>query len=654
MCEKMKFKGFKNFLILLLLIPLLVSFNANAQDSLKILIDKDYPPFTYIDEKGNLVGISVEFWNLWSKKTGVKVELFPMEWEKAQESLVKGNFDAIDTIFKTSEREKYLVFSKPIFEITSSIYYRVGMPKIYSPKDLTPYVVGVKKGDAVIELTLKENPHVSFKYFDNYSDIIKSAKKGDISVFIMDDIPANYYLVKYDLVYEFVKGPLITTNYLHVATLKNKGELIDLINRTLDKITKEELAELTERYVVSKKAEKTWFEKNVRYILIFILVLGFFAFLYFTLLSREIRRVRQALEEWIEKFWGFFKDISEISNLNLRDEEFLRKVLDIIIGIISKANYGSIFLKEGNDLKLIATLGHDKNLEGIILGEGNYLGPDKPIIVKDLLNIERKDEKVKEILLKYSKPTKESLIVPLKLDGNIWGYFCLDISKESKESFDELDISLVEQFTNIISVFYGFRNYLKEREIYLTNLITVLIKTLEYYDRYTQGHSERVARYAVKIAERIGLDKERIKKIYWASLVHDIGKIYIPQTLLNKNGKFTEDEYEFVKIHPVKSEEILSQVEELKELARIVRHHHERWDGKGYPDGLSAEEIPLESRIIAVADAFEAMTAERPYKRALTLEEAIEEIERNKGTQFDPRLAEVMIEIIKEEIQKKS
>jgi len=252
----MRFKDFKIFLFLLLLISLLVSFNANAQNPLKVLIDKDYPPFTYIDEKGNLVGISVEFWNLWSKKTGIKVELFPMEWEKAQESLVKGNFDAIDTIFKTSEREKYLVFSKPIFEITSSIYYRVGMPKIYSPKDLTPYVVGVKKGDAVIELTLKENPHVSFKYFDNYLDIIKSAKKGDISVFIMDDIPANYYLVKYDLVYEFVKGPLITTNYLHVATLKNKGELIDLINRTLDKITKEELAELTERYVVSKKARK--------------------------------------------------------------------------------------------------------------------------------------------------------------------------------------------------------------------------------------------------------------------------------------------------------------------------------------------------------------------------------------------------------------
>ncbi|MGB9811987.1 MAG: HD domain-containing phosphohydrolase, partial [Dictyoglomus turgidum] len=290
----------------------------------------------------------------------------------------------------------------------------------------------------------------------------------------------------------------------------------------------------------------------------------------------------------------------------------------------------------------------------LILDEGNYIGSEKPIVVKELLKIERRNEKLRETLLKYSKPIKESLIVPLKWNNNLWGYFCLDIPEDSKENFDEFDIELIEKFTNTISIFYFFRSYLKEREIYLTKLITVLVKTLEYYDRYTQGHSERVARYAVKIAERIGLDRERIKRVYWASLVHDIGKIYIPQDLLNKNGRFTEDEYEFVKIHPVKSEEILSQVEELKDLGKIVRHHHERWDGKGYPDGLSGENIPLESRIIAVADAFEAMTAERPYKRALSLKEAIQEIEKNKGTQFDPFLAEIMIGIIKEEVEEKS
>ncbi len=646
----MKFKN----VLLLILILLLITLQVYAQDFIKIVIDKDYPPFTYIDEKGNLVGISVDFWKLWSEKTGIKVELFPMEWEKAQTMLLKGRFDVIDTIFKTPEREKYLIFSKPIFRITSSIYHKVGMPKIFSLKDLTPYIVGVKRGDALVKFALKENPHINFKFFNNYSEIIESAKKNEISVFLMDDIPASYYLIKHDLLYKFSKGPVIATNYLYVATLKNKAWVIDLVNQGIDKIAEKELEELTERYVISEKREKTLIEKYVYLILVSLFLIGFLIFLYSRLLSREIKRTRKKLEESVEKFWSFFIGISEISNLNLKDEEFLRKVLDVVIGIVPKAKYGSIFLKEDGKLKLIATVGHDKSLEGLSLDEGNYIGSEEPIVVKNLLNVERRNKELKETLLRYSRVTKESLIVPLKWNNNIWGYFCLDIPEDSKEDFDEFDGKLIEKFTNTISVFYAFRNYLKEREIYLTKLITVLVKTLEYYDRYTQGHSERVARYAVKIAERIGLDKEKIRKIYWASLVHDIGKIYIPQTLLNKNGKFTEDEYEFVKIHPIKSEEILSQVKELKDLAKIVRHHHERWDGKGYPDRLSGEKIPLESRIIAVADAFEAMTVERPYKRALSLKEAIEEIERNKGTQFDPFLADVMIGIIKEEIENKS
>jgi len=646
----MKFRN----ILLSILIFLLINLQVNAQNSLKIIIDKDYPPFTFIDEKGNLIGISVDFWKIWSERMGIKVELFPMEWEKAQRALLEGKFDAIDTIFETPEREKYLIFSKPIFKITSSIYYKTEIPKISSLKDLTPYLVGVKRGDALIEVALKENPYISFKFFDDYSEIVESAKKGEIKVFLMDDIPASYYLIKHDLLYKFSKGPVIATNYLHVAALKNKGWVIALIDQGIDRIAKRELEELTEKYLISEERGETLIERYVYPILISISLIGFLIFLYSRLLSYEIKRTRKKLEDSVERFWSFFMGISEMSNLTLKDEEFLRKVLEVVIELVPKAMYGSIFLKEENNLKLIATIGHEKSLEGLILDEGNYIGSEKPIVVKELLKIERRNEKLRETLLKYSKPIKESLIVPLKWNNNLWGYFCLDIPEDSKENFDEFDIELIEKFTNTISIFYFFRSYLKEREIYLTKLITVLVKTLEYYDRYTQGHSERVARYAVKIAERIGLDRERIKRVYWASLVHDIGKIYIPQDLLNKNGRFTEDEYEFVKIHPVKSEEILSQVEELKDLGKIVRHHHERWDGKGYPDGLSGENIPLESRIIAVADAFEAMTAERPYKKALSLKEAIQEIEKNKGTQFDPFLAEIMIGIIKEEVEEKS
>jgi polar amino acid transport system substrate-binding protein len=160
-----------------------------------------------------------------------------------------------------------------------------------------------------------------------------------------------------------------------------------------------------------------------------------------------------------------------------------------------------------------------------------------------------------------------------------------------------------------------------------------------------------VARYALKIAERLNLDPETTKKIYWAGYLHDIGKIFVPQDILNKPGRFTEEEYNLVKIHPVKSEELVLEIEDLAEIARIIRHHHERWDGKGYPDGLSDDDIPLGSRILEIADAFEAMTSKRPYKRALTLKEAIEELKRCSGTQFDPKLVEIMVSVIEEELR---
>jgi polar amino acid transport system substrate-binding protein len=160
-----------------------------------------------------------------------------------------------------------------------------------------------------------------------------------------------------------------------------------------------------------------------------------------------------------------------------------------------------------------------------------------------------------------------------------------------------------------------------------------------------------VARYALKIAERLGLDLETTRKIYWAGYLHDIGKIFVPQDILNKPTKLTKEEYELVKIHPVKSEELVLEIEGLEEIAKIIRHHHERWDGKGYPDGLSDDDIPLGSRILGIADAFEAMTSERPYKKALTLEEAIEELKGCSGTQFDPKLVEIMVSIIEEELK---
>ncbi|MDO8578792.1 MAG: response regulator [Dehalococcoidales bacterium] len=175
------------------------------------------------------------------------------------------------------------------------------------------------------------------------------------------------------------------------------------------------------------------------------------------------------------------------------------------------------------------------------------------------------------------------------------------------------------------------------------NAIRALNNALEARDKYTSGHSQRVTDLAAAITRRMGLSPEAIDTIVLAGMVHDIGKIGISEAILNKPAALTDDEFREIKKHPEIGERILAPVAADEEILKLVRNHHEHFDGSGYPDGLAAEKIPLGARILAVADAFEAMTSERPYRKALSPDAAFAEIERCKGTQFDPKIAEIML-----------
>ncbi|MCX7704626.1 MAG: HD-GYP domain-containing protein, partial [Planctomycetota bacterium] len=189
-------------------------------------------------------------------------------------------------------------------------------------------------------------------------------------------------------------------------------------------------------------------------------------------------------------------------------------------------------------------------------------------------------------------------------------------------------------------------SHLRELEDNLFATTLALAKTIEYKDPYTRGHCERVMGYSDAIALKIGFSEKDRKRLRYACILHDIGKIGIPGRILDKPGRLTDEEYEIVKRHSVLGEELVKGVPFLKEIALFIRWHHERWDGKGYPDGLKGYEIPLESRIMAIADAFDAMTSDRPYRKALSRLEAIEEIKRGSGSQFDPILASEFLKVI--------
>lgn len=173
-----------------------------------------------------------------------------------------------------------------------------------------------------------------------------------------------------------------------------------------------------------------------------------------------------------------------------------------------------------------------------------------------------------------------------------------------------------------------------------------LANAIDAKDKYTHGHSARVAYYSAKIARAAGLSNTMCEQVYFAALLHDIGKIGIRNNIINKNGKLTDEEYEQIKAHSVLGSQILSSIKQAPFLSVGARYHHERYDGKGYPDGLSGENIPEIARIIAVADAYDAMTSVRSYRKPLDQETVKEELKNGIGTQFDPEFAKIMLRII--------
>jgi len=189
---------------------------------------------------------------------------------------------------------------------------------------------------------------------------------------------------------------------------------------------------------------------------------------------------------------------------------------------------------------------------------------------------------------------------------------------------------------------------LGEKEQLLTNTVRSLVTAIEAKDQYTRGHSERVALYGKRLSERIGFDADERERVYLSGLLHDVGKIGISDDTLGKPTKLSDDEYEEVQRHPEEGWAILQELRELNPIMPGVLHHHERIDGRGYPDRLEGSEIPIDGRILAVADAYDAMTSDRPYRKGMSSDQAVEILRDGAGTQWDTNLVDAFIDILDE------
>ncbi len=246
-------------------------------------------------------------------------------------------------------------------------------------------------------------------------------------------------------------------------------------------------------------------------------------------------------------------------------------------------------------------------------------------------------------LPQYYPTLRNLMAVPVRINGQVRGELLVANKPSSFGSEDEACLAILAGFIGPMIVNHQLMRQVRQG---YTGAVEALVKAIEANDPYTRGHSERVALYAVAIAREMGFTSEQIEEVRIGAMLHDVGKIGVPQSILNKAGKLTDDEWVAVKDHPRVAAQILDPFNTSKDVLAMVYHHHERYDGKGYPAGLKGNDIPLTARILKVADSFEAMISHRPYRPAKTRSEAVQELKACSGTDFDPDVVAAFLSVL--------
>jgi HD superfamily phosphohydrolase YqeK len=245
---------------------------------------------------------------------------------------------------------------------------------------------------------------------------------------------------------------------------------------------------------------------------------------------------------------------------------------------------------------------------------------------------------------------QQAIVVPLTEGENLFGWLAA-FNRTASEEFGSSEASLLASVAAILGIHTGNLELYRQQAEFLADVVRALTSAIDAKDPYTCGHSDRVAQIAVRLAEHLGCTPKELETIYLSGLLHDIGKIGIDDHVLRKPGKLTEAEYEHIKLHAEIGYRILKDLRQLGQVLPAVRHHHEAWNGSGYPLGLAGEEIPLYARIVAVADSFDAMSSDRPYRRGMEDERLDEVLRAGAGKQWDRSVVEAFF-AARDEIRK--
>ncbi len=725
--------------------------------SISVVLDDNYPPYIFRDAEGDLQGILVDQWALWSEKTGVKANLYAMDWADALSGMRAGRYDVIDTAFQNEERETWLDFSSPYVNIDVPIFHSNKIGGITDAKSIVNFTVAVKAGDACIPI-LREAGVSAIEEYPSYEAVIDAAKQGDVSVFVVDEPAALYFLYQKGIADEFSRSQSLYSGQFHRAVKKGDANMLALLEQGFSRISPDEQRRIDDKWF---GRESTWlyFRYYLEYLLIAVAVVGsviLWVSLWNQRLRKEVRRKTQELVREKEllnitlqsigdgvvatdvegaitllnptarRMTGWDEDAvgekftTVLRLINEETEEPVSSPIEKVLEtgeIVGLANHTALINRAGDKIPIADGASPIRDTNDQIYGV--------VMVFRDVTQEKEQREKIEHIMSHDSMTglynrwyMEEALnrydagrgccalimgdLNGLKLINDAFGHyegdrFIRKIAKILKESCGPRDVvsrwggdeflilmpdataqdaermiervlarckaESDEKLQLSIALGYALKsdegesihNVLREAEqltyrrklmiekSFRSSVINALLATLAAKSEETEEHAERLRHYCEKLGRMLGISNKELDEMSLFAMLHDIGKVGINDAILQKPGALTEAEWLEMKKHPEIGFRIAQNNVDLAPISEYILSHHERWDGGGYPRGLKGKEIPVLSRILAIVDAFDAMTNERIYSKARSREEAAEEILRCAGTQFDPELARMFV-----------
>ncbi len=726
-------------------------------ETISVVLDDNYPPYVFRDAEGNLKGILVDQWALWSEKTGVKAELFAMDWADALDGMRAGKFDVLDTVFQNEERDTWLDFTAPYVIIDVPIFHKKKYSEITDAASLSGYTVAVKAGDACIQI-LQDAGVTDIQEYSSYEEIINAAIRGEISVFVMDEPAARYYLYHKGIVDAFSRSQSLYSGQFHRAVKKGDAQTLARVEQGFSMITSDSFRKIDEKWF-GRESAAIYFRYYLEYVLVAVALVGA-VILWVSLWNQHLRKeVRNKTQELLRekemlnitlqsigdgvvatgidgtitllnptarRMTGWEDDAlgekftSVIKLINEETEEPVSSPIEKVLEtgeIVGLANHTALISRQGSVTPIAdgAAPIHDANgqIYGVVMvfrdvtqekqqrEEIEYIMSHDPMTglynrwyMEELLNRYDQQDNTCALIMddlnglklvndafghnegdRFIRKTAailkrcsgmrdvvcrwggdEFLILMPDAGTNDAEQLIEHVTERCKQESDEklqLSIALgyalkIGRDDSINDVLRAaeqltYRRKLMIEKSFRNSVINALLATLSAKSEETEEHAERLQHYCSQLGKIIGISNKELDEMSLFAMLHDIGKVGINDAILQKPGALTDAEWLEMKKHPEIGFRIAQNNVDLAPISEYILSHHEHWDGGGYPRGLKGEEIPVLARILAIVDAFDAMTNERIYSKPRSHEAAAEEILHCAGKQFDPDIATAFV-----------